>query len=272
VAVGVAATDADATEADATEAGAADVGATIRLGGTDGGPAESGGDEAKPTMSPRTPTPDEPGVPVFPPEVPPPAWPGRQRPGAPPVPAAPLPTDELRSQVYGQLLGRRTVLLDRALDGETAMFVAAQLMTLDAQGTERVTLIVNSPGGPLEAAVAVLDTIDLTRGPVDTTCLGQAGGTAAVVVAAGTGRRLVGASARLHLRLPEVELVGTATQLGHEATHLRRLHAALVERLAAATGQDGRLVARDVERGRTLGAHEAVTYGLVDGVIDRLTP
>jgi hypothetical protein len=41
-------------------------------------------------------------------------------------------------------------------------------MTLDAASDARIELIVNSPGGPLDAASAVLDTIDLVRGPVDT--------------------------------------------------------------------------------------------------------
>jgi len=219
-----------------------------------------------------------PGDPRFP-EVPFPPRPARPHPDHPtvplpstPQPSAPEPLDDLRSRVYDQLLARRTVLLDRALDGETAMFVAAQLMTLDAEGTEHITLIVNSPGGPLDAAATVLDTIDLVRGPVDTTCLGQASGTAAVVVAAGTGRRRVGATAQLQLRLPEVELAGTATRLGDEAAHLRRLQDAIVDRLAAATGQDRRLLARDVDRGRVLTAPDAVAYGLVDEVIDPSKP
>jgi ATP-dependent Clp endopeptidase proteolytic subunit ClpP len=211
----------------------------------------------------------------------PPSQPGRPHPGYPPVPTVPQPSaperptpeplDELPSRIYDQLLARRTVLLDRALDGETAMFVAAQLMTLDAEGTDPITRIVNSPGGPLDAAGAVLDTIDLARGPIDTTCLGQAGGTAAVVVAAGTGRRRMGASAQLQLRLPEVELTGTASRLEDEVAHIGRLHEALVDRLTDATGQDRRLVARDLDRGRMLWARDAVTYGLVDEVIDRAT-
>jgi ATP-dependent Clp endopeptidase proteolytic subunit ClpP len=228
-----------------------------------------------PELPPEVPPPRRPDVPS------PPERPGHPHPGYPPIPTVPMPPprppapeplDDLRSRVYDQLLARRTVVLDRALDGETAMFVAAQLMTLDAEGTERITLIVNSPGGPLDAAATVLDTIDLVRGPVDTTCLGQAGGTAAVVVAAGTGRRRVGASAQLQLRLPEVELAGTATRVGDEAAHLRRLHDAIVDRLAAATGQDRCLLARDVDRGRVLPAPDAVAYGLVDEVIDRSTP
>ena len=130
-------------------------------------------------MSPTPSLPGDPSIsgdprfPGFPPELPPevpppprpdvpssPERPGHPHPGYPPIPTVPMPPprppapeplDDLRSRVYDQLLARRTVVLDRALDGETAMFVAAQLMTLDAEGTERITLIVNSPGGPLDA-------------------------------------------------------------------------------------------------------------------------
>jgi ATP-dependent Clp protease protease subunit len=92
-------------------------------------------------------------------------------------------------------------------------------------------------------------------------------GTAAVVVAAGTGRRRTGAGAVFRLALPDVELSGTASRLGDQVGHLRRLHDDLVERLAALTGQDVKLVARDVERGRALSADEAVAYGLVDELV-----
>jgi ClpP protease-like protein len=111
----------------------------------------------------------DPRFPGFPPEVPFPPSPGPEppRPGYPPVPMVPMPgtsptsppADDLRSRVYDDLLARRTVVLDRALDAETATLVAAQLMSLDSAGTDPITLVVNSPGGPLDAAAAVLDTM-----------------------------------------------------------------------------------------------------------------
>lgn len=222
-------------------------------------------------------TPDDPRFPGIPPEVPfpPVPPPDPSRPGYPPVPmvpvpsspGAPSPADDLRAQVYEQLLARRTVMIDRVLDGPAASLVAAQLMSLDAEGTDTVTLVVNSPGGPLEAATAVLDTIDLVRAPIDTTCIGQALGTAAVVVAAGTGRRRIGAGARMRLRFDEVELGGSVTRLEDEVGQLRALRRGLVDRLCAITGQERQLVERDIDAGRSLSAPEAVSYGLVDEVI-----
>jgi ATP-dependent Clp protease protease subunit len=174
----------------------------------------------------------------------------------------------MRSKVYEHLLARRTVMLDRPLDDEVATLVAAQLMSLDAESADPITLLVNSPGGPLGAAAAVLDTIDLVRGVVDTTCLGQAVGTAAVIVAAGTGRRRMGAGAMLRLRLADVELAGPAGRLEADLGQLQVLRQALVDRLVAITGQDHRLVERDIDAGRALTAPDAVAYGLVDEVIE----
>ncbi len=220
--------------------------------------------------------PDEPWFPRTPPEVPfPPQPPGPDRPGpapVPPVPIVPGPGgspagDELRSLVYERLLERRTVMLDRPLDAEAASLVAAQLVALDGEGDGPITLVVNSPGGPLDAVPAVLDALDLVRGPVDTTCLGQAAGTAAVVVAAGTGRRRIGPGAHVRLRLAEVELQGPADRLDAEVAHLAELRRVVIDRLARCTGQEPRLVERDVDAGRSLSAPEAVAYGLVDEVV-----
>jgi ATP-dependent Clp protease protease subunit len=229
---------------------------------------------------------EDPRYPRFPPEVPFPHRPGPPRPLYPPrppgpgpvVPLVPMPgepgqdpppspLDGPRSRVYDDLLKRRTVVLDRPLDDPTATLLVAQLISLDRDSAEPIMLVVNSPGGPLEAAIAVLDTIDLVRGTVGTTCLGRAEGTAAVVVAAGTGRRRVGAGARLRLRFAELELSGPARRLGDELAHHHEVQATLVDRLAAVTSHDRDQVAADVDAGRLLTADEAVAYGLADEVI-----
>jgi ATP-dependent Clp protease protease subunit len=210
-----------------------------------------------------------------PPEVPvPPGFPRRDpgpRPVYPPVPQVPVPGErpapgDFESTVYAELFERRVVFVRDRLDHDTAMLVTAQLMTLDAEDTEPVTLVVNSRGGPAEAAVGVLDTMDLLRCPVDTSCVGRADGTAAVVVAAGTGRRRCGPGATFRLRLPDLEAAGPADRLRREVEDATRLQWGLVDRLAALTGQSRGLVARDVERGRLLTADEAVAYGLVDEI------
>ena len=208
-------------------------------------------------------------------EVPvPPGFPHRgpgPRPVYPPVPLVPIPGDPpapggFESTVYAELLERRIVFVRDRLDHDTATLVTAQLMTLDAADTTSVTLVVNSRGGPVDAVAGLLDTMDLVRCPVDTSCIGRAEGTAAVVVAAGTGRRRCGRGATFRLRLPDLEAAGPADRLRRDVESATRVQRGLVDRLAAITGQSRALIARDVERGRLLGADEAVSYGLVDEI------
>ncbi len=177
---------------------------------------------------------------------------------------------DLADETARRLLERRTVMLTGALDGEVATAVAATLMALDADGDEPVTLVVNSPGGPLDSGVAVVDVLDLLGAPVDVTCIGQAVGTAAVVVACATpGRRRAAPNARLSLRLAEDRLEGPAGRLEREAAELLAVRDRLVDRLVAATGRPRPGVAEALERGPLLSAGEAVAAGLVDEVADR---
>ncbi|MGH9214905.1 MAG: ATP-dependent Clp protease proteolytic subunit [Acidimicrobiales bacterium] len=207
----------------------------------------------------------------------PPGFPRREpspRPVYPPVPQVPIPGEPpapggFESTIYAELLERRIVFVRDRLDHDTATLVTAQLMTLDADDTSPVTLVVNSAGGPVDAVTGLLDTIDLVRCPVDTSCVGRAEGTAAVVVAAGTGRRRCGRGATFRLRLPDLEAAGPADRLRRDVDSATRVQRALVNRLAAITGQSRALVARDVDRGRLLTADEAVAYGLVDEVTAR---
>jgi ATP-dependent Clp protease protease subunit len=213
--------------------------------------------------------PERPGEVPAPPGFPQPG-PGR-RPVYPPVPQVPIPGGPVaaggfESTIYTELLERRIVFVRDRLDHDTATLVTAQLMTLDAEDTSPVTLVVNSGGGPVDAVTGILDTIDLVRCPVDTSCVGRAEGTAAVVVAAGTGHRRCGRGATFRLRLPDLEAAGPADRLRRDVETATRVQRELVDRLATIAGQSRALVARDVERGRLLTADEALTYGLVDEV------
>ena len=75
------------------------------------------------------------------------------------------------------------------LDGELVNGVAAELMALDGRSADDVELVINSDGGPPADVVVLLDVIGAMRAPVVTTCMGRAKGTAAVLLACGTGRR-----------------------------------------------------------------------------------
>lgn len=87
------------------------------------------------------------------------------------------PPDNARwRSVRDRLFDQRVVFLWGRLDDTTASQLAAELMTLDATGDDPVQLQIDSPGGSLQAALCLVDVIDLLGVELTATCVGQAVG------------------------------------------------------------------------------------------------
>jgi ATP-dependent Clp protease protease subunit len=167
--------------------------------------------------------------------------------------------------VHNKLFELRMVLLSGPLDDAAGQQVGAELMTLDALGDGPVHLQIDSAGGTLPAALALMDIIDVLGVPVRGSCVGQAVGPAVGVLAV-CSHRLMSAHARLRLLEPSVEARGTARQLEQLASAHAVQWTAFCARLSEVTGQPLQRVLDDAHRGRFLSAPEAIDYGLVDQV------
>jgi ATP-dependent Clp protease protease subunit len=170
---------------------------------------------------------------------------------------------------FSRLFVQRSLWLRTALDHPAANQLSAELLSLDGESGEPIELIINSPGGPADAGLSVIDTLDLMRSPVTTLCLGQAMGTAAAVLACGSQTRRATPTARISLRLRNAELSGSAAQLQQQAGQLLDLRDHLAVRLASATGQLPALIQMDLDQGSFMTAEQAVGYGLIDEVAAR---
>jgi ATP-dependent Clp protease protease subunit len=181
------------------------------------------------------------------------------------VPGEPPSHGRLSAWLREKLFERRIVFVTGRLDDAVAAQAAAEIMALDATSDDPIELHLDSPDGTLEAALLLIDTLDLLRGTVRAHCRGQAGGPAIGVVAA-ADHRSASPHSSFRLAQPTVQLSGTADQLAshnqQQQELLRRFHA----RLAKATGRPADEIARDTRRGRYLDAREAVAYGLVDTI------
>ncbi|MHB1930609.1 MAG: ATP-dependent Clp protease proteolytic subunit, partial [Acidimicrobiales bacterium] len=163
------------------------------------------------------------------------------------------------------LLARRILQLRGPLDETVAGDLCSRLMFLDGSGDDAVTLYVDSPGGPIHAALTVVDTMELLGVPVDTICVGRSEGPAVAVVAAGRRRRAA-AHARFRLSEPAVSADGRAAQLQAWAEHHAEQSARLACVLARTTGRPQEHVEADLAAGRWLDSAGAVAYGIVDEV------
>jgi ATP-dependent Clp protease protease subunit len=191
----------------------------------------------------------------------------------PDVPPAEGPPPEPRPDdhdaTFARLFARRSVWLRSALDHEASSRLTAELLALDAESHQPIELIINSAGGSVDAALAVVDALDFVQAPVATLCIGQALGTAAAVLACGRSGRRATPTARLSLRLGSSELAGSASELHGQAQQLLEQRDRLALRLAAATGHLPALIVIDLDDGGFMTAEQAVGYGLIDEVADR---
>ncbi len=172
--------------------------------------------------------------------------------------------------VYSQLLTERIIYLGTAIDSGVANAVIAQLLHLEAQSVDTaVDLYINCEGGDPSATMAIYDTMQYIKAPVATTCVGQAFGVGAVLLAGGApGRRAVLPHTRIVLHQPAMS-TGRAPipDLILNADELVRVRGEIEGVLSRHTGQAVETLRRDTERDRVFTAAEALGYGLVDEVL-----
>lgn len=201
--------------------------------------------------------------------APQPGWPLPPEPPTPeiePVPRRPyqvlVPIVDLPRR--GRAAPRR-VVVSGPLDAQGSTRVAAELMELDGRSGDDVEVLISSDGGPLADLLPVLDVIEAMRAVVHTTCLGRATGTAAALLAAGTGRRRAGASAVISLRSGEAEHIGgSAASLRTQLDDLERIRDRVVDALSRATGRPSDDLRRQLDDGPLLDRAGAAAVGIID--------
>ncbi|QIG43035.1 ATP-dependent Clp protease proteolytic subunit [Nocardioides anomalus] len=172
--------------------------------------------------------------------------------------------------IYSRLLTDRIVYIGTEIDDGVANVVIAQLLHLESESAASpIDLYLNSPGGSVTAMLAIYDTLQFISSPVGTTAIGQAGSSAAVLLAAGEpGRRHVLPHSRVVLHQPSGGGQGALPDLALQAKEIVRLRSQMESILARHTGRDPEQIREDTERDLVLSAEEAIAYGLADAVLD----
>ena len=173
--------------------------------------------------------------------------------------------------IFSRLLKDHVIFLGDTIDDHMASLVIAQMLFLEADNPERdIYLYINSPGGSVTAGLAILDTMQYVKPNVATICIGQAASMAAVLLAGGAkGKRFALPHSRVLLHQPLLfGLGGQATDIDIHAKDILRLRQRLNEILSTHTGQPLEKIFLDTERDFILEAGDALTYGLIDKVIE----
>jgi ATP-dependent Clp protease protease subunit len=160
---------------------------------------------------------------------------------------------------------RRRVVASGPLDAAATTRIAAELMAFDGESGDDVELVINSDGGPLADVLALLDVMGTMRAKVATRCLGRATGSAAVLLAAGTGGRRAGAHATISLRDGDVARIeGRPSALRAQLDDLELIRARVIDALVRATGATAGELRAQLDDGPLLDAAGAAALGLID--------
>jgi len=174
--------------------------------------------------------------------------------------------------IYSRLLKDRIIFLQGVVDDNSANLIVAQMLFLQFEDPKAdIHLYINSPGGSVTAGLSIYDTIRYITCDVATYCIGQAASMAAVLLAAGAkGKRNGLPHARVMIHQPMAGTEGTTTEILIHAKEFLRLKRDLNEILLRHTGQTLERIERDTDRDKFMSASEAMEYGIVDTVLERL--
>jgi ATP-dependent Clp protease protease subunit len=173
--------------------------------------------------------------------------------------------------IYSRLLKERVIFIVGQVEDHMANLVVAQLLFLESENPDKdIALYINSPGGSVSAGLSIYDTMQFIKPDVSTMCVGQAASMGAVLLAGGTkGKRYALPHSRMMIHQPLAGFQGQASDIDIHAREVLETRDRLNRILSKHTGQTVEKIARDTERDNFMGGDAAVTYGLIDRVMER---
>jgi ATP-dependent Clp protease, protease subunit len=173
--------------------------------------------------------------------------------------------------IYSRLLKERVIFIVGQVEDHMANLVVAQLLFLESENPDKdIALYINSPGGSVSAGLSIYDTMQFIKPDVSTMCVGQAASMGAILLAGGTkGKRYALPHSRMMIHQPLAGFQGQASDIDIHAREVLETRDRLNRILSKHTGQTVEKIARDTERDNFMGGDAAVTYGLIDRVMER---
>lgn len=181
---------------------------------------------------------------------------------------------ERSMDIYSRLLKDRIVFIGTEINDQVANVVVAQLLFLKMEDPKKdIHIYINSPGGYINAGLAIFDTMQYLGCPINTYCIGLAASMGALLLCAGTkGKRYALPNSRIMIHQPSGGVQGTAADIALQAKETVYMKHRLSEIMAEATGKSVERIIEDSDRDFFMSPEEAVEYGLIDEVVRPTAP
>ncbi len=182
--------------------------------------------------------------------------------------------DFMTKKLEKMFFERRAVYLWGVVDDKSAREVVTKLLLLDTDNPgEEIKFYINSPGGVVTSGMVIYDTMKLIQSPVSTICMGLAASMGSILLSAGTkGKRFMFPHGEVMIHQPSLGgyFQANSADIEIQATQIRKTKELGARILAANCGKSVEQILKDFDRDYWMNAQEAVAYGIVDGVMDKI--
>ena len=172
--------------------------------------------------------------------------------------------------IFSRLLKERIIFFSGPIDDYISNLVVAQLLFLESENPEKdISIYINSPGGVISSGLAIYDTMQFIAPEVSTLCIGQAASMGSLLLAGGEkGKRFALTNSRIMIHQPLGGFQGQASDFEIHAKEMLLVKQKVNEILAKHTGKTLKKVEQDTDRDNFLNAKEAMTYGIIDEILE----
>jgi ATP-dependent Clp protease protease subunit len=171
--------------------------------------------------------------------------------------------------IYSRLLKDRIIFVEGQVNDQMANAIIAQMLFLQKEAPNKdITMYINTPGGSVNAGLAIVDTMNLISCDVSTVAVGMAASMGAIILTAGTkGKRYALPNSSILIHQPIGGTEGQASDIEIEAREILRIKDVLMTFLAERSGQTKTKIIKDSDRNYWMTADLAKNYGLIDKVL-----
>ena len=169
--------------------------------------------------------------------------------------------------IFSRLLRERIVFITGEVEDHMASLIVAQLLFLESENSQDISMYINSPGGVVTAGMAIHDTMQYIKPKVRTVCVGQAASMGSFLLAAGEpGMRVALPNARIMVHQPSGGARGMASDIEIQAREILRIRQRMNDLYVKYTGKSLTDIEKAMDRDTFLEAEEAMKFGIVDKV------
>lgn len=169
---------------------------------------------------------------------------------------------------------KRAVYLWGVVDDKSAKEIVSKLLLLDADKPgEEIKFYINSPGGVVTSGMVMYDTMRMLKSPISTICMGLAASMGSILLSGGVkGKRFIYPHGEVMIHQPSLggHIQGVSADLEIQAIQTRKVKEIGAKILAQNCGKTIDQIMKDFDRDYWMDAKEAVEYGIVDGIVEKL--